>query len=258
MMRVLIGIGCALLAASAAQAEDPPLCTDRPAKANAVCTVPAGKWQVESAAVDWSRVDQDGRENETLLVGSTFLKVGLSSRSDFEAGFIPYVRVRGEGDAVSGVGDLTLRYKHRLTAPDSGVQVAIIPFAKVPTAKKGVGNGKGEGGLVLPISFAIAGPVTMTFGPELDVLADADGRSRHAGVVQLVSVSGVVAARLTLLGELWANWNFDPNGTSKQVSADIGAAYAATNRLQFDAGANFGLNHNTSGLDLYAGASIRF
>src|SRR5689334_14342222 len=34
---------------------------------------------------------------------------------------------------------------------------------------------KVEGGIALPVSFTLAGPVSMTLGPEVDLLADSDG-----------------------------------------------------------------------------------
>ena len=122
---------------------------------------------------------------------------------------------------------------------------------------KNLGNGKAEGGLAVPVSFAL-GPATLTLGPEVDLLADAGGHGRHAAIVQLVNLAASVAPRLTLAGELWANWNFDPDGTVRQASADFAAAYAVTRTFQADAGANFGLNRDTADVELYAGASIRF
>ena len=110
----------------------------------------------------------------------------------------------------------------------------------------------------MPISFALAGPVTMTLGPEIDLLADGDGHGRHAAIVQLVNLSAPVAPRLTVVGELWGSWNFDPAGTIRQASADVAAAYAVTSNLQLDAGANFGLTRATADIQIYAGASIRF
>lgn len=246
-----------LLLILAAAAVPLPICTDRPTKANALCTVPAGAWQLETAAVDWLRLERDGGASETLLLGSSLLKLGLSERSDLQLGFTPLVRVSSGDRHESGFGDIVVRYKHRLTQSQAPVQVAVIPFVKVPTAKTGIGNRMAEGGLAVPVSFAL-GAATVTFGPEADVLADGDGHGRHLAIVQLVNVSGSVAPRLSLAGELWSNWNFDPAGTVHQASADLAAAYAVSATLQLDAGANFGLTRDTADLELYAGASIRF
>lgn len=252
----------ALSIAGAAQAQDAPICTDRPAKANAVCTVPPGQFQLETSALGWTLTEAGTGRTELLTVASSFAKVGLTGRSDLEIGFTPLAeltsRAPGASDRVSGFGDTLVRYKHRLTSAGAPVQMAVIPFVKLPTAADGLGNGKIEGGVALPIAFALAGPVTMTLGSELDVLADADGSGRHLAVVNLANVSLAIAPRWTLAGELWTSFNFDPAGTIEQASADAAVAYALSKDLQLDAGANLGLTAATPDLEIYAGLSFRF
>lgn len=252
----------ALLAAlAAAAAATPPICTDRPAKANATCTVPKGKVQLEAALAGWSATQAGGTRSETFAIGSTVFKLGLTNRSDLQVGVTPVVRLTvktsGSRERTPGFGDLVVRYKHRLSADDSKVQVAAIPFVKLPTAHRGLGNGKVEGGVALPVSFSLSGPVTMTLGPEVDLLADADGHGRHAAIVNLVNIAGPIAPRLTLAGELWSNVKFDPGETVRQASADLAAAYAVSDSVQLDAGANFGLTRETPDVELYVGTSMR-
>ncbi|HET9640711.1 MAG TPA: transporter [Allosphingosinicella sp.] len=252
----------ALCAAGAAQAQDAPICTDRPTKANAVCTVPPDQFQLETSALGWMLNEAGAGRTELLTVTSSFAKMGLTERSDLEIGFTPFAeltsRAPGAFDRVSGFGDTLFRYKHRLTSASAPVQLAAIPFAKLPTAAGGLGNGKVEGGVALPVSFAFAGPATITLGPELDVLADSDGSGRHPALVNLVNISLAVAFRWSIVGELWTNFNFDPAGTIEQASADGAVAYTLSNRLQLDAGANFGLTAATPDLELYVGLSFRF
>lgn len=252
----------ALFAAGTARAEDAAICTDRPTKANAVCTVPAGTIQLETSGLGWTMTEGGGSRAELLTIASTVAKVGLSDRSDLQIGFAPITRLTtkagGSSERISGFGDIAVRYKHRLTDGDAPVQLALIPFVKLPTARDGLGNGKVEGGLAVPISFTLASPVTVTLGPELDLLADADGSGRHLALVNLVNLSLAVAPRLTAVGELWTNLNFDPQGTLEQISADAAVAYAIANDLQLDLGANVGLTADTPDLELYAGISLRF
>jgi hypothetical protein len=251
----------ALLLAAVAAAES-PICTDRPAKANAVCTVPAGRFQVESSLLDWNRIRSGGSTTETLSLGSSFLKYGLSDHSDLQVGLTPYLRVRlkegDETDSTSGIGDVIVRLKQRLTREQAPVQVALIPFVKLPTAKRGIGNRKAEGGLAVPISFRLVGPVSATLGPELDLNADADGHGHHVGLVNLISLSATISPKLTLVGELWSNRNFDPAGTTKQASADAALAYACSETMQLDVGVNAGLTADTPDVELYSGLSLRF
>lgn len=260
-MRIVMGLAGALLAATAAHAEETPICTDRPTKANAVCTVPTGNWQLESSAVGWGETKGGGTTTDVLTIGASVMKLGVSSRSDLQIGFTPFLRVTsktaGEKTRERGFGDLVIRYKHRLTASDAKVLVTLIPFAKLPTADADLGNGVVEGGLAVPVSFAV-GAATLTLGPEVDLLADSDGLGRHAAIVQLINLAATVGPRLTLAGELWGNWNFDQDGTVRQASADIAAAYAVTKTFQLDAGANVGLTRDTTDIELNAGASIRF
>jgi hypothetical protein len=247
---------------TAANAEQAPICADRPMKANAVCTIPAGRLQLETGMIDWNLAKSAGTRIELLTVGASVLKLGISETADLQLGFAPFaqltVKQAGSRSRVSGVGDVTLRYKQRLTRDQARVQVAAIPFVKLPTAAKGLGNNKVEGGLAVPISFAVAGPITMTLGPELDALADADGSGRHVGLVNLLNLSAAVAPRVTIGGEIWGSWNLDPAGTIRQASVDAAIAYAASHTLQLDLGANLGLTRQTPDVELYAGASILF
>ena len=261
MARLAAG-ALALGASAGALAEDPPICTDRPAKANAVCTVPDGRFQIETTLGDWSRTSSAGKETDFWAIGPSLLKLGLTDRSDLQLGFTPYVDVRVKQDGpnphASGMGDLSVRYKHRLTPGGATVQVAAIPFVKLPTANHSIGNGKVEGGIAVPMSFATGTPLTIVLGPELDLLADGDGHGHHLQIVNVINLSATVAPRLTLAGELWTATNFEPADTVTQVTADTALAYAVSNRLQIDAGANFGLNRDAADIELYAGMSIRF
>ena len=251
----------ALLAAGAAAAEQ-PICADRPAKGNGTCTVPAGKVQIEVGLADWSVTNVAGTRTGVIQLGATYFKVGVSNASDLEVGIAPFTRVTAESgdsrDRVSGFGDIQIRYKQRLTRDDANVQLAAIPFLKLPTANHDLGNGKVEGGLAVPISFTLSGPVSMTLGPEADLFDDATGHGRHLAVANLVNVSGPIAPKVTLTGELWAARNFDPLGSIRQASADIAFAYTPSNDLQLDAGLNLGLTRETPEAEAYAGISTRF
>jgi hypothetical protein len=253
-------IGSILLAAAAVGAA--PICPDRPSKADGTCTVPAGHVQLETGLVDWTHDSSSGSRSDVMSWGGTFVKYGLGDRSDIEFGFTPLVteRVRagGERDRESGFGDAMVRLKQRLTSDGAPVQAAIIPFAKLPTARHALGNGKLEGGIAVPLSTALGKSLSLTLGPEMDLRADADRHGYHAAMSQLVNFGLAASPRLTLSAELWGQWDWDPAGTSKQVSADASAAYLVNSELQLDAGANLGLNRETPDVELYAGISRRF
>ena len=256
-----MAVAVGALIAGAADAADAPICSDRPGKANAVCTVPAGEAQLETAAIDWSLTRSPGTRVELLTVGSSYVKLGLSDASDVEIGLTPYAESTtrvASPSRISGMGDVLLRYKQRLTRPGAPVQVAWIPFVKLPTATHNLGNGAIEGGLAVPVSFTLVGQATLTFGPELDALADSRGRVRHLALVNLVNISAPIAPRVTVSGELWSNLSFERGGTTSQASADAALAYALSKDVQLDAGANLGLTRTTPDIESYVGLSVRF
>jgi hypothetical protein len=248
----------ATLSGAAAAAGHAPICPDRPSKGTGTCTVPAGMWQIETGLVDWTHDHAGGATSDFTTIGASLIKYGLSDRADVEAGIVPYERLRGGGERASGFGDMLVRAKLRLTPDDAPVQVALDPFVKLPTARHDLGNGKVEAGVTVPLSAPLGGPISLGFAPEIDWRADGGGHGRHTAMVQLIDLGIAASDRLSLTAELWSQWDWDPAGTGKQASADGAAAYLVRDNLQLDGGANFGLNRETPGVEIYAGVSARF
>jgi hypothetical protein len=259
----LIAAGLALCIGAAASADEQPICADRPGKATSTCTVPSGHWQIEAGLADWSLQRGGGERDTALVIGETTFKYGLSDHSDIEVDVTPWQRMTsraaGVHESASGIGDVKLLYKQELTADDAPLQVTALPFVKAPTAKRSLGNGKWEGGLLVPIGYAIGkSPFSIGLTPELDWAADADGHGHHTAMVQVASLGWQATDKLNLSAEIWGQWDWDPAGTTRQASADGAAAYLLSNSLQLDGGANFGLNRETPDVELYAGVSKRF
>jgi hypothetical protein len=253
----------ALIGTSAAAAESPPICADRPGKATSTCTVPEGHWQIETGIADWSLQKSAGERDTSLAIGETTIKYGLTDSADIEVDVIPWQRVTSRAgslhDSASGVGDINILYKQQLTGSGSPVQLTAMPFIKVPTAKHSLGNGKWEGGVLVPIGYAVPkSPLSIGLTPEIDWVADADGHGHHAAMAQVVTLGWQANPKLNLSAELWGQWDWDPAGTTRQASADGSIAYLLSNDVQLDAGANLGLNKNTPDVELYTGVSVRF
>jgi hypothetical protein len=257
--------GAVLLASSAtaSAAEEQPICAARPGKATSTCTVPAGRVQLEIGLADWSVQKLPGERDTALIVGETTFKYGLTDRSDIEVDVTPWQRVTSRAgaahDSASGFGDVVVSYKQQVTASNSTLQVTMLPYVKVPTARRELGNGKWEAGLLVPIGYAIPkSPLSLNLTPEIDWLADADGSGHHVAMTQVASLGLQINAKLNLSAELWGQWDWDRSGTTQQSSADGSVAYLLSNDVQLDAGANFGLNRNTPDVELYTGVSVRF
>ena len=249
-------------AVSTSAAAETPICTDRPTKSNFACTVPKGLVQIEADSFNWLTNSAGGVRTDQFLFTNQTIKYGLSASSDIQLNWVPFTRIRNRDTASkvstqSGVGDVTVRIKQRLTNPDGAFQLAILPFVKLPTAKLGIGNGKVEGGVATPINYSVAGSWTITLGPQLDVLADFDGNGHHVGLIGLVNVAKQFG-QFTLYNEIWTSQNFDPTGTVRQYSYDTSLAWLPKPTLQFDVGANFGFNPSTPDLVAYVGVSTRF
>lgn len=257
-------VGVMLLAAVPAPvaADEAPICPDRPSKSTGPCTVPEGKWQIETGLVDWSRDTSGGVTSDSVLWGNTAIKYGVSSQMDVEMWVTPLetMSVRGgTRNRHSSFGDVIARVKYGLTPDNAPVQIAVDPFVKIPTANHELGNGEIEGGLLVPVQVPIGkSPLTLSLDPELDLLADADGSGRHAATQQVINLGLAASKRVNLSTEIWAMWDWDPAGTGRKVSWDVSAAYLPTNDLQLDAGANFGRNAQTPGTEVYGGVSVRF
>jgi hypothetical protein len=256
--------GAAMLATgSMAQADEQTICADRPGKSSQACTVPAGHFQFESSIADWTLDRHDGERDTALVIGETGFKFGLTDRSHIDIDITPWVRTTsragGVRDSASGVGDVLVNYKYRITAADAAFMVAISPFVKVPTAKHSIGNGKWEGGLIVPLQYAIPGTaLALSATPEIAWNADGDGRGHHWATAQVVNLGWQVNDKLNLSGEIWGQWDWDPAGTTKQASADGAVAYLVNHSLQLDVGVNFGLNRATPDVDVYAGIAKQF
>jgi len=256
---VLLSVGTAAVAAD----QQPPICADRPGKATGTCVVAAGHWQIETGVADWTEQDGGGERDTSLAIGETTVKYGFTDRSNIEVDIAPWQRatsrVGGTHQSDSGFGDINVLLKQLLTSPDAQLQVAALPLVKIPTASHSLGNGKWEGGLLIPIGYLV--PKTklgIGLTPEVDWVADADGAGHHAAMAQVVSLGWAASDKLSLSAELWGAWDWDPDGTTRQASADGSVAYLLSNDVQLDAGANLGLNRVTPDVELYGGVSVRF
>jgi len=228
------------------------------------CSVDQGQWQIESDLFNGSFQSTGGVTTDTYYATNPTLKYGLTKTVDLEVNVAPYeaVRTRDATGAVStlgGVGDLFLRVKDNFyNSVDGSLSMAVIPYVKAPTARLGVGDGAWEGGVIAPVDYKLTSKLTLALAPELDLLKDADDEGRHVNTAQLINLSYSLPANLTVYGELWGDWNFDPAGTIRQYSADVAAAWGASRYLQLDAGLNFGLSRSTPGVQVYFGVSQKF
>ncbi|HVI06198.1 MAG TPA: transporter, partial [Sphingomicrobium sp.] len=204
-MRGIFFAGLALLCVSSAGSatDEQPICPDRPSKSTGPCTVPQGKWQTETGLIDWSENSSGGTTTDTVVWGNSALKYGISGNADVELWVTPLetLTIRGGGvhERHSSFGDMLVRLKYALTKDSSPVQVALDPFIKLPTANHEIGNGKVEGGLLVPVQVPVGkSHLALTLDPELDLLANSVGHGRHLATQQVFNLGLQANDRLSL------------------------------------------------------------
>ncbi len=236
--------------------------TDRPPKANSPYTVDAGHFQYETDLLVFGYGDSNGTGTKDWTVADPTLKLGLTNTIDAEVQITPYqsnaATTSGVTQRVSGWGDTYFRLKFNVLGDDHGpVAAALLPYVKIPTAQGGLGNGKVEGGLILPISIAAPAGFNLIVMPEIDDLKNGADNGYHAAFDFLVNVSHPLNKRWTFYTEVFTTQSRQK--TDKPIyTLDEALTFTITSNLQLDFGGNFGLNGAPPQLQPYVGLSQRF
>ncbi|MGD0503006.1 MAG: transporter [Steroidobacteraceae bacterium] len=236
--------------------------TDRPPKANSPFTVDAGHFQYETDIAVYSYGDSGAVKTRAWTLVDPTLKLGLTNTMDAELQVTPYeslvTRSAASTTSISGVGDSFARLKVNVLGDDHGdVAVALLPYVKLPTAQSGLGNGKVEGGLILPVSVNAPGGFTVIVMPEFDYLKDATDSGYHGALDFLVNVSHPLDARWTLYTEVFTTQSWRAR-EQPIYTLDAALTYALKPNMQLDFGGNIGLNGAAPRVQLYGGLSQRF
>jgi hypothetical protein len=239
-----------------------PFSTDRPPKANSPYTVDAGHFQYETDLAVFSRDNEGGTLTRSWTVFDPTLKLGLTNTVDAELQLTPYESVvssaAGTRTRLSGGGDTIARVKWNVLGDDGGdVSVALLPYVKLPTARSGLGNGRTEGGLILPVGLTAPLGFMLVVMPQVDVLKNESNDGVHGAFDFLVNASHALGPRWTAYTELYGARPF-ASGSRTVITFDNALTFAATPVLQFDFGANSSLNGVGPRIQYYAGLSQRF
>jgi len=236
--------------------------TDRPPKANSPYTVDAGHFQYESDIAVFGYDNSAGVRTEDWTVIDPTLKLGLTNSIDVELQITPYESLVAKSGAattsISGYGDTIARLKINVLGDDRGaVAVALLPYVKLPTAQSGLGNGRVEGGLILPVSFSAPRDFTVIVMPEGDYLKNTAQSGYHLAFDFLINVSHPLDKRWTFYTEVFTTQSFEAR--DKPIyTMDEALTYALTPNWQLDFGGNFSLNGAAPRTQLYVGLSQRF
>jgi len=262
-MLVLFATALSAPAIAHADDQDRDYCPARPGLGTPACTMAPGQVSVETSLGDWTLDKQGGDRIDTVLIGDTSLRIGLTDSVEAQIGWTPLGIVRertgGVVDRATRTGDVTLGIKANLRNPDgSGLSVAVQPFVTLPVGRTPIGAGDWGAGLVVPITYDLSKTVNVEVTPEVDAAVDQDGRGRHMAYSGVVGVGIALSDALTLTLEDQLVRDQDPSGSTTQDLASASLAWMPRNTLQLDVGAVAGLDRNAPDLELYAGIARRF
>ena len=254
-----------MLAATPALAEDRDYCPTRPGLGTTPCTIAPKRVSVETALTDWTLDDQADARTDTVLIGDTFVRVGVTDSIEAQFGWTPYGHVRtrdkmtGAVDNVGRVGDVTVGAKANLLNPDgSKLSIAVQPFVTLPVGRAPVGAGDWGAGMIVPVTYDLSDTFNLATTTELDAAVNQDGHGRHFAYSEVIGLQAKLSKTLSATIEGQVLRDEDPGGTTTQGLASVSLAWAAKQDLQFDLGAVAGLNRAAPDVELYLGVSRRF
>jgi hypothetical protein len=246
-------------------AEGRDYCPERPGLGTPACTIAPGKVSVETALGDWTLEQDAESRTDTVLIGDTLVRVGLSDAIEAQIGWTPYGHVRerdkttGTIDSAGRVGDVTLGIKANLHNPDgTGLSAAIKPFVTVPVGRSPVGAGDWGAGLVTPVTYDLSESLNLQVTPEIDAAVDEDGHGRHFAASGTVGLGIALNQAITATIEAQVLRDDDPDSKTTQALGAVSLGWMVSKATQLDVGGAVGLNHDAPDAEVYLGVSRLF
>jgi hypothetical protein len=261
---IAVGLAAAAVPAAAYSLTDPvpddklrPLCTDQPGFGVPPCIVDAGHVQFEMTALILGFDKADGVKTTTADIGTFLVRTGLTDGLEIDVGWTPLmVTTLHDGNYrynQSETGDVAVALKQSLRDPDGqGVSVAVQAGLTIPT------NGDRVSAVIdLPVSLPLSDRLTLGFTPALELLPDSYGGGTHFGAAGSVAL-GYQIGSVTLGTEVYITYEDEPDGVVQQQILNFAVIWVVRGNLEFDVGADVGLNADAPAAQVYFGISRRF
>jgi outer membrane putative beta-barrel porin/alpha-amylase len=192
------------------------------------------------------------------------LKVGVLNNVDLQIVVESYNiqrtkdRATRSSSRISGFGDLLLRCKTNLWGNDGGPSaLSVMPFVKLPTNQRGLGNDAVEGGIIFPFAMELPNEWGMGAQVEVDHIQDAGSSDYHQEFISTIAVGRDVVGKLAGYVELFSNVSTERDA-DWIATFDFGFTYALTGDIQLDAGMNIGLTDAADDFNPFIGLSMRY
>lgn len=239
--------------------------TDRPDKTESPYTVDAGHYQIEMSFADYEYDHEIGNDmthrTQTWTLVPVNLKAGLLNNVDIQFVFEPYVIEETDGIDSSrkdGFGDIQTRLKINLWGNDGGdTAMALMPYVKFPASSDDLGNDDVEGGLIVPIAFALPNEWNMGLMAEIDVNQDVSDSGYHIELIHTITFSHTIVGDLSGYVEFFHKDSLEAK-TEWIGTVDAGVTYAVSDDIQLDAGINTGITNSASDVNVFGGITLRY
>jgi cobalt/nickel transport protein len=225
----------------------------RPLTTDDAWTVEKGKFQVESG-LDVSRQDNHDRELKPSLT-STY---GLLERMDLGVGSGYLFFHPKEGRNEDGIADTEVKLKYRfMDETGLGPALAAAGILKIPTASKSkaLGSGKADFRIntILTKNFSKRLALHLNLGYAFLGEKGADDELNYSLACQLI-----LTEKWVLVGEILGINNFNGHTRDDPLSGLIGAYYAISDNLVFDAALEIGINRAAPDFRVTTGVTLYF
>jgi hypothetical protein len=255
--------GALLLAAThPALAKDREFCAERPGQTTPSCTLEPGRVMIETAVANWSRESDPGSRTDTITLGSTEVRVGLTSSLEAQVGWEP-LGIEWQRDIASGtvarqtsIGDVALGLKYGLAGANG--PVALQGFVTVPTGGSAIGAGDWGAGMRLPVSLELGGGFELALTPEVDAAVNGSGSGRHLAYGGAAGIGVPLTQKLDFDIDVAVFRDDDPDGPATTATGGASLAWQAGKDTQFDLGGTVGLNRSSPDATVYLGIARRF
>lgn len=242
-----------------------PMSTERPSKTDSALTLDAGRFQIETSLLSYTRNDNNGvKSTISAPLATTTLRLGLTEKIDAEVIFDAYRNLRVEDSGAGtdqhfdGYGDTVLRVKYNFFGNDgSKYALAILPYVKIPTNGGNLANDDVEGGIELPFNVNFDQGYSISGMTVVAVLKDSDDRDYSPSYINAIVLGKTFTDRIAAYGEFYTQRYTDENARWAN-SLDFGVIYSVNDRLHVDTGVNFGVSDASDDVNLFLGGAYRF
>lgn len=238
------------------------LSTDRPDTTESPYSVDQGRFQLEAELLSYGRDVTEGTTTTTWASNLNF-KYGLSDHADLQV-IGEHLRVDSTGaDAVTGLGDLTVRLKYNLWGQGPGDQptaFALMPYITLPTHRETFDSLLGDDpafGLIAPLGFSLPNGWSSTVMAQLDIFRNDEDDAWTSQLLLSMTACHAITADLAGFVELVSISRAESDATS-EAYCDFGLTHALSDLIQLDAGANLGLTRDSEDLRVFTGFSTKF